>query len=38
MYDNKNLSKEFKATVEETKGLLMALWSRPYPLWMLTTS
>ena len=24
MYDNKNLSKEFKATVEETKGLLMA--------------
>ena len=21
MYDNKNLSKEFKATVEETKGL-----------------
>ena len=24
MYDNKNMSKEFKATVEETKGLLMA--------------
>lgn len=24
MYDDKNLSKEFKETMEETKGLLMA--------------